>query len=128
MTISRNRLAFAVMAATAGLAQANEPQEPAAAVLKQVTVTATRVEKEVGETAHAIDVVDQYEIQQNQPESVAQAVKTFRMSLLPAVPGRQPKVSTSAESRAHEFFRSPTVHDRISTMVIVAPTSQILNY
>ncbi|MGI9277509.1 MAG: TonB-dependent hemoglobin/transferrin/lactoferrin family receptor [Endozoicomonas sp.] len=77
MTISRNRLAFAVMAATAGLAQANEPQEVSSTVLKQVTVTATRVEKALGETAHAIDVVDQYEIQQNQPESVAQAVKNL---------------------------------------------------
>ncbi|WP_095211393.1 TonB-dependent hemoglobin/transferrin/lactoferrin family receptor [Endozoicomonas ascidiicola] len=74
MTFSKNKLALAVMAATFSFSSAqsavaaNIKEEPA--LLKQVTVTATRSEKDYSEVSQKIEVIAQEEIEQQQAASV----------------------------------------------------------
>ncbi|WP_079253793.1 TonB-dependent hemoglobin/transferrin/lactoferrin family receptor [Endozoicomonas arenosclerae] len=77
MTFTRSRLAIAVMAVSSGFAYAESAPQTDATLLNQVTVTATRSEKDINDVAQTIEVVDQYQIQRDQPESVAQAVKSL---------------------------------------------------
>ena len=77
MTFTKSRLAIAVMAVTSGLATAEEAAKDTATLMNKVTVTAGRVEKSVESISQSVEVVDQYDIQQEQPESVAQALKSL---------------------------------------------------
>lgn len=89
MTFSKSRLAIAVMAVSSGFVYAESASQTDATLLNQVTVTATRSEKDINDVAQTIEVVDQYQIRQEQPESVAQAVKSL------------PNVSVSGGPRAN---------------------------
>ncbi len=77
MMFTRSRLAIAVMAVSSGVVYADNAPQADTTLLNQVTVTATRSEKNINDVAQTIEVVDQYQIQQDQPESVAQAVKSL---------------------------------------------------
>ncbi|WP_422410396.1 MULTISPECIES: TonB-dependent hemoglobin/transferrin/lactoferrin family receptor [unclassified Endozoicomonas] len=77
MTFTKSRLAIAVMAVSSGFVYADSTPQTNATLLNQVTVTATRSEKDITDVAQTIEVVDQYQIQQEQPESVAQAVQSL---------------------------------------------------
>ncbi|WP_252178090.1 TonB-dependent hemoglobin/transferrin/lactoferrin family receptor [Endozoicomonas sp. 4G] len=77
MTFTKSRLAMAVMAVTSSFVYAENTPQTQATLLNQVTVTATRSEKDINDVARTIEVVDQDQIQQDQPESVAQAVKAL---------------------------------------------------
>ncbi|WP_051786372.1 TonB-dependent hemoglobin/transferrin/lactoferrin family receptor [Endozoicomonas numazuensis] len=74
---------------SSGAVYAEATPQTDATLLNQVTVTATRSEKDINDVAQTIEVVDQYQIQQEQPESVAQAVKSL------------PNVSVSGGPRAN---------------------------
>ncbi|WP_062265635.1 TonB-dependent hemoglobin/transferrin/lactoferrin family receptor [Endozoicomonas arenosclerae] len=77
MTFTRSRLAIAVMAVSSGFVYAENQPQTDATLLNQVTVTAARSEKDINDIAQTIEVVDQYQIQQEQPESVVEAVKSL---------------------------------------------------
>lgn len=86
MTFPKNTLALAVMAATVSLASTQvafaeevaEKENKAQSkpvLLKQVTVTATRTEKDHSDVVQSIEVIDQAEIEQQQASSVPELME-----------------------------------------------------
>ena len=76
-SFTKSRLAVAVMAVTAGLACAEETPDQQATLINQVTVSATRSDNTLAESGKTIEVVGGQTIEEEQPESVAQALNSL---------------------------------------------------
>ena len=75
MMFAKNRLAIAVVAAMATVIQAEETQTPQATMMKQVTVSATRTEKQVKDVAGSVTVINEEALEKGLSRNIREMVR-----------------------------------------------------